>query len=75
MGTTANDFLMSVCRGALFILQRTINEVVYFLLLLFLELSEKVRGGDKLAFFVGRFIFLPPVSKFLHLRQLFLCFT
>jgi hypothetical protein len=41
---------MPVCRGAIFILQRTINEVVYFFLLLFLELGGKFRGGDKLAF-------------------------
>jgi len=46
VGTTANDFLMSVCRGAVFILQQTINEVVYFFLPLFLELGGKVRGGD-----------------------------
>jgi hypothetical protein len=42
VGITANDFLMLGCRGAVFILQRTINKVVYIFLLLFLELGWKV---------------------------------
>jgi len=52
-----------------------VNEVVYFFLLLYFELGGNVRGGDKLAFVWGRFIILPPVPKFLHLRRLFLCFA
>jgi hypothetical protein len=75
VGTTANDFLLAVCRGDLFILQRTINEVIYFFLPFVLELGGKVRVVDKLAFVWCRFIFLPPVSKFLRLRGLFLCLT
>ena len=38
VGTTANDFL-SVCRGAVFILQHTTNEVACFFLPLFLEVG------------------------------------